>query len=487
MAKTKTPATANSKPTKKDQFDEKKLILNKWMISLFGVDSFSELSKDFKKKTEFEKVDEGVSRFCQAICLHFKFPSKGQLTEELIHQYDANIVTYTEKIAHKRRENLLWKYFQYLTLLFTEIYLDRYFRDPEGLLSDLNAFLAEYNSDKSTKDQVPEYQENELNKLAFWSATGSGKTLIMHMHIYQYQHYLKEHGRMKNINQVILITPNEGLSEQHKQELDRSGIACQRFEKMNQFMVPTGFTVQILEVYKLKDTAKEKTVDVASFENNNLVLVDEGHRGSSGTEWKKMRDLLSECGFAFEYSATFGQAVSSASGPAQKELANEYGKCILFDYSYKFFYKDGFGKEYSILNLPDNDNDEAVFRYLVACLLVYYQQLKIFSEKKSELVPFNIHKPLWVFVGKSVTSTSKTNQEVTDVLQILEFYSRFASDRSNCVTILDRLLKGELGMVDEKNRDIFKSAYPHIQGKNAEAVYSDIFRNYSGSHAHLTA
>lgn len=189
MAKTKSPAKAKSQSIKKDKFDEKKLILNKWMISLFEVDSFGDLCKDIKKKTEYEKVDEGVSRYAQAICLQFEF-QKGHLSHEFIRQYDANIVTHTEKISHKRRENLHWKYFQYLTLLFTEIYLDRFFRDPEGLLNDLNTFLAGYNADKSTKDQVPEYKNEDLNKLAFWSATGSGKTLIMHMHILQYQHYL---------------------------------------------------------------------------------------------------------------------------------------------------------------------------------------------------------------------------------------------------------------------------------------------------------
>jgi chromosomal replication initiation ATPase DnaA len=35
---------------------------------------------------------------------------------------------------------------------------------------------------------------SQLNKLAYWSATGSGKTLLMHANILQYQHALKTHG-----------------------------------------------------------------------------------------------------------------------------------------------------------------------------------------------------------------------------------------------------------------------------------------------------
>jgi hypothetical protein len=42
---------------------------------------------------------------------------------------------------------------------------------------------------------------------------------------------------------------------------------------------------------------------------------------------------------------------------ANKDLEQEYAKCILFDYSYKYFYSDGYGKEYRILNLEDDSNE----------------------------------------------------------------------------------------------------------------------------------
>lgn len=40
--------------------------------------------------------------------------------------------------------------------------------------------------------------------------------------------------------------------------------------------------MEILEVTKLKEEMGEKTVAVDAFEGNNLVLVDEGHRGAWG-------------------------------------------------------------------------------------------------------------------------------------------------------------------------------------------------------------
>ena len=89
-------------------------------------------------------------------------------------------------------------------------------------------------------------------------------------------------------------------------------------------------------------------VPVETFEGNNLIFVDEGHKGAGGKAWRGMRDALAETGFTFEYSATFGQALAAASNDA---LLTEYGKAIAFDYSYRYFYEDGYGKDFHILNL----------------------------------------------------------------------------------------------------------------------------------------
>ena len=75
-----------------------------------------------------------------------------QLPTELLLEYDQNIVRHTQRLNERRitrgEEPIVWKYFQYLALLFTEIYLDRYFRDPKALLAALNAQVAAFNADK---------------------------------------------------------------------------------------------------------------------------------------------------------------------------------------------------------------------------------------------------------------------------------------------------------------------------------------------------
>ena len=218
-------------------------------------------------------------------------------------------------------------------------------------------------------------------------ATGSGKTLIMHANILQFQHYFKkaqEYNKKLKLNKIILLTPNEGLSHQHIEELKLSGICCQLFEKDT---LQEKDAVLVIDINKLEEQGKVKTVSVDSFEQNNLVLVDEGHKGLSGNVWYDYRSRLSEDGFSFEYSATFKQAIKDERKKSNAEaLAHQYGKAIIFDYSYKYFYNDGYGKEYRIYNLKDALDKEQQELYLTGCLLSFYQQLKIYLSDRGLLL-----------------------------------------------------------------------------------------------------
>jgi DNA or RNA helicases of superfamily II len=172
-------------------------------------------------------------------------------------------------------------------------------------------------------------------------ATGSGKTLILHLNYYQFLHYNKE-----PLDNILLVTPNEGLSEQHLAELAASGIPARRFDlNHGGLWRDSKHTVQVIEITKLVEEKRGGgvSVPVEAFEGRNLIFVDEGHKGSGGEAWRKYRDALGETGFTFEYSATFGQALSAA---RNDPLTAEYGKAIVFDYSYRYFYGDGYGKDF---------------------------------------------------------------------------------------------------------------------------------------------
>ena len=320
----------------------KKLVLNSYIFSLLGVKDLEELSNSFKDKIRNEKIDEeGVSLFYYAIVSRLFDDAK--LDKIKLLEYDGNIVRHTKKL----KQPIKWKYFQYLTLLFVEIYLDMYCSSKETLLKNLNEYLEEFNKSLPKKEQIKPFELNSLNKLAFWNATGSGKTLLMHINIMQFHHYNKN-----KINKTILITPNTGLSSQHLKEFEANGLDAEMFREESKNLFEQDI-IEVLEISKLKEQKGETTFAVDSFGDDNLVFIDEGHRGAKGDEWKTNRDALSANGFAFEYSATFGQAIGSATAKKRDELTQEYAKSILFDYSYKYFKNDGFGKDYTILNLKE--------------------------------------------------------------------------------------------------------------------------------------
>ncbi len=459
-----------------------KLVLNQWLISLFEAPSLGKLA-EWLRDPELEGFDaDNVSRFCNA--LRVRIFDRAALPGDLLLAYDRNIVRHWRRITERRNRVegriLHLKYFQYLALLFTEIYLDRYFRDRERLLTDLNAHVAAFNAEAAPDDRLSPYQVEDLNKIAFWMATGSGKTLLMHCHILQYQHYLALHGAGKTINRVILLTPNEGLSRQHLAEFALSGIEADIFSKDGRSLF-AGQAVEIIDIHKLADRSGEKTIAVEAFERNNLVLVDEGHRGASASEegeWMRRRAELCADGFSFEYSATFGQAVKAS---AARGLAQIYARCILFDYSYKYFYNDGYGKEYRILNFENDTNEAQRQRYLAACLLAYYQQQKLYADRAAEFRPFLLERPLWIFVGGSVNAVrSQGGRMVSDVTDILLFLASFASPerKRDMIALIEQFLSDRAGLLDTKDNDLFTGAYSYLVrlGLTAEQVYADVLR-----------
>ena len=452
------------------RFDEK-LVLNQWMLSLFEVSSFDKLAEHLKS-LELEGLDENnVHKLLHQMKLLWDYE---EFAGDTLLGYDQNIVKHTLTLSEKRAQPLRWKYFQYLSLLFTEVYLDRFFRDPDRLLADLNRHVAKFNEGRAAREQLPAYELEDLRKLAFWNATGSGKTLLMHVNILQYRHYLKLYGKEKSLNRIILLTPNEGLSKQHLKEFHASGMDADLFSKESRSLF-SGRSVEIIEVTKLKEEMGQKTVAIDAFEGNNLVLVDEGHRGASASVegvWMSARNRLCENGFSFEYSATFGQAMKGKKG-----LESIYAKNILFDYSYKYFYRDGFGKDYRILNLADDSDEERRRLYLTACLVAFYQQQKLYADNPNTFRPFLLEKPLWVFVGGSVNAVrSENTRKVSDVVDILLTLAEFVKNKRASISLVERLLGGKPGLLDQRGNELFATAFPHLIATKMSAaqVFDDI-------------
>ena len=128
---------------------------------------------------------------------------------------------------------------------------------------------------KESQDKVvyPKPNRKYMNKLCFWSATGSGKTIIMHINFLQIQKYNQK------FDNFLLITPNEGLTLQHLKDLKLSNIESKIFEAqrtLDDWVLKN--PLKVIDIHKIKNEVSSqdgKTIPVEAFGENNVVFVDE--------------------------------------------------------------------------------------------------------------------------------------------------------------------------------------------------------------------
>ena len=438
-----------------------------WILDRLGYESSAEILADMKRADEGFDAD-GASGI--RLTLAGQSNRLNGVTPDDLRRYDDNIAAHLSAMNGGRAQPVVLRYFQHLAALCAEIYLDAYFRSPRALLESLNDFVDARNANKRQDARWERFAESDLRKLAFWMATGSGKTLLLHLN---YRQFLHCRGGAP-LDNILLITPNEGLSRQHLDELRASNIPAARLD-------PTAATgalaepgvIQVTEITKLVEEKRGGgvRVPVEAFEGDNLIFVDEGHKGAGGEAWRDMREKLGENGFTFEYSATFGQALAAAK---DESLINEYGKSIAFDYSYRHFYKDGYGKDFHILNLRRQTSDGLADTLLLANLLSFYQQLLAYERGGAELRRYNIERPLWTFVGGSVNAVrTEKGKKTSDVLTVVQFLDRVLQQSDWAADGIARILKGESGLTNDAGRDIFAGRFDYLIRANGGAAAAD--------------
>ena len=489
----------------------KKLVLNQWVLSRFGIDPLEQYRDGTQKVRPITLLSKGLRHAPVGLDAtrhhHYLHALLGQwqptwhYSEDQLKRFDANIVTHTDALNEIREEPLQWKYFQWLTLLFVEVYLHEYFTGRTDLLDSLNLHVDAFNDywrGQGYLTDIESYGMEELNKLCLQNATGSGKTLLMHVNVRQFRHYAEQVGKVNDYGQIILITPNERLSAQHLQEFSESGLAAERLAQDTGDLFSgerkSLARLSVTEITKLGMEQGKKTMAVDSFGDGNLLLVDEGHRGLGSAKeekgWLAHRQKLAGNGFTFEYSATFKEAVVAAK---DADVEQAYAKSILFDYGYRYFYEDGYGKDYRIFNLPGK-LEQHRRNYLTAALVAFYQQQRLYADRKAQFRPYNLTSPLWVFVGASVvkddgSKESKANydERASDVAQILLFMAWFVAERAEAIDALNAVIFGNAkgaGLVDAENNDIFAGSFPYVQELklDAEKLYTDILQQVFRSH-----
>ena len=292
------------------------------------------------------------------------------------------------------------RYYQVLALLFTECF----FADQQ-----------------QSEGYDTSSEQEEQRMLAYWMATGSGKTLVMHLNILQYLHHFcqKDNARL----QIFLTTPLANLIKQHERELEP--YVRQLNETYNnriELIIDTtqGLLQKEDDYFHLPDDS----------EIRRLILVDEAHIGLTSQQSGKFRELRWNRlnvgnSFLFEYSATFHNLAT--------ELHPEYDKATIYRYDYARFYNDGYGKDHFFKPIAEDtivdESEEKIKDNLDECLRVMEEKLQIFdSIQKDEQYDNDLtaHRPLMAFMGhtvKNLKEEGKNNDEVSDIQKVLDYFA----------------------------------------------------------------
>lgn len=448
-----------------------KLVLFKYLLHQFGFEKFEDLQRKFAdEELKAESSDRSV--FYAVLKDKIVFS-----TEDLL-RFDENIIEHLSRINRQRQTKINLKYYQYLSLLFTEYYLDRFFADKDSLLENLEQFQSGFD-ENSPIGKLSPFDRDELNLIAYWQATGSGKTFTLHFNILQYRHYVRKY--KAKLNNLILLTPSESLSRQHLRELETSGVEADYYVHDK-----ASAAVKVIDIHKIKKAVSGQgvTIPVAEFGQRNALFVDEGHKGNDAEEglWRELREEIGYGGFTFEYSATFGQVAG--------DLQDYYAKKIIFDYSYKYFHRDGYGKNYFIHNISeaaDLNNTETKRRYLLCNLLLFTQQKLYYKLNKAELEEYKIENPLLIFVGHTVVAKAKgkeaeeAEETISDVKILLEFWQDFLGSRAKYEAIIEQVLNCRQAQFCQEYN--LKLRWLFSKFRAAQKIYNAVLENVLNSDA----
>ena len=323
------------------------------------------------------------------------------LDYDILSSVQKQLKTYNTYLKSNQQQEVTLRYYQILALYFTELYL--------------------------TKKEEHDFTFSK-ESLAYWMATGSGKTIIMHLNILQYIAHCKNFRDFE----IIMTTPGVNLIDQHERELTPF------IEFLN-----TKYRNAVRLTIDTTSALLNKPNDFFDFPQSKsyrrLILVDEAHiglstTGNTGTDGAFMdlrRRLNIENSFLFEYSATF----HNINGALEKE----YEKSIVYDYNYNLFYKDGYGKDYYFQQIGDDVLEKSFDDNLHRNLSVINEKIDLWHNidysVQKDIFKASQHpdKPLIAFMGNTVNNKDKSakneDPEVSDITNIVNFLANLIDEQ----------------------------------------------------------
>lgn len=205
-------------------------------------------------------------------------------------------------------------------------------------------FLLEYDKDYPVLDSKISF-EHFINRMSFWMATGSGKTLIIVKMIEFLGKLIAE--KELPARDILFLAHRDDLLDQFENHV----------EEFNSFNFDTKINLKSLRDYEsvkrenalpfskneitvfyyrsdlISDEHKEKIVNFQNYDNDGqwYILLDEAHKGDKEDSKRQiLYSILSRNGFLFNFSATFTDP-------------RDFATCA-FSFNLSKFVEEGYGK-----------------------------------------------------------------------------------------------------------------------------------------------
>lgn len=257
-------------------------------------------------------------------------------------------------------------------------------------------------------DKLP--YEQFINRMSFWMATGSGKTLVI-VKLLEILQGLIQRGQIP-AHDILVLAHRDDLLDQlkdHVAKFNANGRLFIRLHELRDYaevkrQSPSLLQGQELTVFyyrsdNLSDEQKEKIIDFRSYDNsgNWYILLDEAHKGDKeDSKRQHIYSILSRNGFMFNFSATFVD---------DRDIFN-----TIFNFNLSEFIRKGHGKHISVLHqevrfskkvedFTDSEKQKIVLKSLI--LLTYIRHFeKTVRQGQAGLY----HRPMMMTLVNSVNT-----------------------------------------------------------------------------------
>jgi len=205
-------------------------------------------------------------------------------------------------------------------------------------------YLLEYDKDYPAVDSKIPFS-CFINRMSFWMATGSGKTLVI-VKLIELLGTLMSRGEIPN-NDILFLTYRDDLLDQFKSHVDEFNSYdfdikiklrdLKEYDSVKHDNAPpqskNEITVFCYRSDLISDEQKAKIVNFRNYDNDGkwYVLLDEAHKGDKEDSKRQMLySILSRNGFLFNFSATFTDP-------------RDFATCV-FNFNLAKFIEEGYGK-----------------------------------------------------------------------------------------------------------------------------------------------